>query len=356
MRAPGRRASPQVDAAESDRAHGSVAGPPLAVGERGARIGDSGTRGMMSISARKDPKGVEAGIFMRLMPSPMARGLLLAVIAGIFFQCLNATVKMLVAELPPLFVAWGRWTAGLLMIAPFLLAGAGLAAVRTDQIHLHALRAGFHTTGYVLWYLAVGLIPLAEAAALGFSGPIFVAIGAALFLGETVRARRWVAVVVGFVGVLIIVRPGFGTLNWGTLLMLASVPVIAGSNLVAKKLTGRDDPKVIVFWQSVLATVCFLPFALLDWRVPTVPQLAWLVLAGVFGQLGYLFMTSAYRLADISAVQPTVFLGIVWAAAFDYFLFGRNADLATFAGAAIILASTSIIAHREAAAARQGKR
>ncbi len=290
-----------------------------------------------------------------MLSSSTARGMVLAVIAGIFFQCLNATIKLLVADLPPLYVAWGRWTAGLLMIAPVLLLGAGRKAVRTDQLHLHGLRAVFHTGGYVLWYLAVAMIPLAEAAALGFSGPIFVAIGAVLFLGETVRARRWIAVIVGFVGVLIIVRPGFTAVNGGTLMMLASVPVIAASNLVAKKLTARDSPHVIVFWQSVLAAVCFLPFAILDWRVPTAAQLGWLLLAAAFGQLGYLFMTNAYRLADISAVQPTFFLGIVWAALFDHFLFGRSADLPTFLGAAVIVAATSYMAWREAAAGRSRK-
>jgi drug/metabolite transporter (DMT)-like permease len=294
--------------------------------------------------------------FARLVPSPTARGMVLAIIAGIFFQGLNATIKLLVADLPPLFVAWARWTAGLAMIAPFLVAAAGLAALGTRHIHLHGLRAGFHAAGYVLWYLAVALIPLAEAAALGFSGPIFVAIGAALFLGESVHRRRWAAVAIGFAGVLVIVRPGFADANLGTLLMLASVPLIAASNLVAKKLTAHDRPEVIVFWQSVLASGCFLPFAVLDWQVPTLPQTGWLLLAALFGQLGYLFMTNAYRLADISAVQPTFFLGIVWAALFDHFVFGRSADLATFAGAAIIVASTSLIAHREAADSRRAKR
>jgi len=310
----------------------------------------------VAISREGGPAAGELSAFGRVIPSPMARGMLLAVAAGIAFQCLNATIKLLVADLPPLFVAWSRWTIGLLLVAPLLVAGAGLASLRTGQFHLHGLRACFHTAGYTLWYLSVAMIPLAEAAALGFSGPIFVAIGAVLFLGETVRARRWLAVAVGFAGVLVIVRPGFAAVNWGTLMMLASVPVIAASNLIAKKLTARDSPQVIVFWQSVLAAVCFLPLAILDWRVPTVGQLGWLVLAAVFGQIGYLLMINAYRLADISAVQPTFFLGIVWAALFDHFLFGRSADLPTFVGAAVIVASTSYIAHREAAAARRGLR
>ncbi|QQS14046.1 MAG: DMT family transporter [Rhodospirillales bacterium] len=290
--------------------------------------------------------------FERLVPSPTLRGLVLAVVSGVFFQCLNGTVKHLVVELPPMMVSWSRWTAGLLMILPFMLASGGVAGLRTTQLPWHGLRAAFHTCGYYLWYTAVVTITLAETAALGFSGPIFVAVGAALFLGEKVRARRWAAVVIGFAGVLVIVRPGFAEVSMGTLIMLASVPVIAGSNLVAKKLTAKEGPRSIVFWQSVLAVVCFFPLALWDWQTPTWTQLGWLVVAGLFGQLGYLTMTTAYKLADISAVQPIMFLGIVWAALFDHFLFGRNADWETFAGAAIIVASTSYLAHREAVAAR----
>jgi drug/metabolite transporter (DMT)-like permease len=302
------------------------------------------------------PDSAVRTLFERWLPSPVARGMVLAVGAGIAFQFLNASIKLLVEDLPPLFVAWSRWTAGLLMLAPLLLLRVGWRGLRTDQLRWHGLRAAFHTGGYTLWYLAIVMIPLAEAAALSFSGPIFVAIGAMLFLGESVGPRRWLAVIVGFIGVLIIVRPGFATLNWGTLLMLASVPVIAASNLVAKKLTGRDRPEVVVFWQSVLACLCFLPFAVIYWQTPSWAQLGWVVLAGAFGQLGYLLMTNAYRLADISAVQPTFFLGLIWAALFDLALFGRSADLAAFVGAAVIVASTSFIAHREAQAARQTRR
>jgi drug/metabolite transporter (DMT)-like permease len=120
--------------------------------------------------------------------SPAMRGLLLALLAGIFFQGLNATARQLSGELPPLFVAWGRWALGFACIAPFLLR-SGFAAVHTRQLHLHGVRALFHGAGYGVWYTAVPLIPLAQTAALGFTGPIFVTIGAALFLGERLRLR-----------------------------------------------------------------------------------------------------------------------------------------------------------------------
>src|SRR6185436_13257455 len=170
---------------------------------------------------------------------------------------------------------------------------------------------------YALWYSAVGLIPLATTAALSFTGPLFVTIGAALFLGERVHGARWTGVLAGFAGVLVILRPGLVEPNAGALMMLAAVPLIAGSNLVAKVVAGRDTPVQVVFWQSVLALLLFTPAGLWFWQQPTWGQAGLALLAGVFGTLGYFFMTWAFRLLDISAIQPLAFLGILWASLFD---------------------------------------
>jgi drug/metabolite transporter (DMT)-like permease len=130
--------------------------------------------------------------------------------------------------------------------------------------------------------------------------------------------------------------------------MLAAVPLIAGSNLVAKVVAGRDRPEVVVFWQSLLAMLLFTPAGIWLWQTPTATQFVWFVAAAVLGTLGYLLITSAMRLLEITALQPITFLGIVWAAGFDWFLFGKTADLWTFIGAGIVIASTTYIAHREA--------
>src|SRR5262245_4998156 len=163
----------------------------------------------------------------------VAQGFLLALAAGAIFQLLNVSVKQLAHELPAMQVAWLRWIAGILCIAPFALS-SGLGKLRTQELHLHGLRAIFHAGGYGLWYSAVGLIPLATTAALSFTTPLFVTMGAVLFLGERVRGARWLAVLVGFAGVLVILRPGMAEISAGAWIMLASVPLIAGSNLVAK--------------------------------------------------------------------------------------------------------------------------
>ena len=290
-----------------------------------------------------------------LIPSRVARGVFLAVVSGLFFTFLNASVKELAGEMPPLFVAWGRWLAGVALIAPYLMWRVGFAGMATQDMKLHCFRGLFHTSGYGLWYEAVVWLPLATMAALSFTGPIFVTVGAVIFLRETVHWRRWAGVGVGFVGMLVIVRPGVVDVNPGILMMLAAVPLIAGSNLVAKVVSGRDKPAVVVLWQSVVGALCFTPFGLWFWQTPTLPQLALFLSAGFFGTMGYFFITWAYRLLDISALQSITFLAIVWAALMDVAVWGKTADVWTFVGAAIIVAATTYIAHREAVAGGKKK-
>ncbi len=286
-----------------------------------------------------------------LIPSRVARGFVLAVVSGLFFTFLNASVKELASQMPPLYVAWGRWVAGALLIAPYLLWRVGLSGMTTQDLKLHCFRGLFHVSGYGLWYEAVVWLPLATMAALGFTGPIFVTLGAVIFLRETVNWQRWAGVGVGFVGMLVIVRPGVVPMNPGILMMLLAVPLIAGSNLVAKVVAGRDQPAVVVLWQSIVGAICFTPLGLWFWQTPTEPQLLLFLSAGFFGTMGYFLMTWAYRLLDISALQPLTFLGIVWAALMDVAVWGKTSDTWTFVGAAIIVAGTTYIAHRETRAA-----
>ena len=279
------------------------------------------------------------------------RGFLFAVLAGLVFQGLNATVKVLVEGLPPMQVAWLRWISGILWIAPFALA-QGFRGLRTQDLKLHGLRSVFHAAGYGLWYLALGSVTLATTAALSFTGPLFVTLGAALILGEKVRRARWLAVLAGFLGVLVILRPGLAEIGIGSLLMLASVPLIAGSNLVAKVVAGRDTPAQVVFWQSVFAMLWFTPAGIWFWEPVSGAQWALAALAGLAGTVAYFFLTWSYRLLDISAVQPLMFLGIVWASLADLIIFGRTADAWTFVGAAVVVAASTMLVGGEARRAK----
>lgn len=282
----------------------------------------------------------------KLLAARASRGFVFALLAGLVFQGLNASVKLLVAELPPMQVALMRWIAGILWIAPFALA-QGFGGLRTQDLKLHGLRSLFHAGGYGLWYTALGSITLATTAALSFTGPLFVTLGAVLFLGEKVRRARWIAVCVGFLGVLVILRPGIAEIGAGSLLMLASVPLIAGSNLVAKVVAGRDTPAQVVFWQSVFAMAWFTPVGIWLWQPVSAAQWLLAVVAGLAGTVAYFFLTWSFRLLDISAVQPLMFLGIVWASLADVAFFGTTADAWTFVGAAVVVAASTMLVGKE---------
>lgn len=283
----------------------------------------------------------------RLIPSRVARGVLLALLSSVFFTFTNAAVKELAHEMPPLYVAWGRSLAALLVIAPCVLWQAGVAGMRTNALRLHCFRGLFYTAGNSFWYEAVTWLPLATVAALGFTSPIFVMLGAAVFLRETVRRHRWIAVGIGVLGVLVIVRPGLVEPNLGMMLMLMAVPLLAGAHLIAKAAVNRDRPSVVVLWQSIIGALFFAPLGLWLWQTPTLPQLGLFLAAGSFGTVGYFFIIWAYRLLDISALQPIAFVAIVWAAVMDIAVWGKTSDVWTFVGAIIIVAATTYVAYRE---------
>jgi drug/metabolite transporter (DMT)-like permease len=203
----------------------------------------------------------------------------------------------------------------------------------------------------MLWFAALPMVTLAELTAIGFSGPLFICLGAVLFLGERMTGARWAAVAVGFAGVLLVLKPwaggGFAGVSTGMLLMLASAPVFAGSFLVAKVLTRRDRSDVVVLWQHLWVSVLLAGFALAYWTQPTPAQWGLLAACGFLGAGGHYCMVRAFRVADISAVQSVKFLELVWAAILGWIVFGTAPAGATVAGGLVILASTLLLARHE---------
>jgi drug/metabolite transporter (DMT)-like permease len=184
--------------------------------------------------------------------------------------------------------------------------------------------------------------------AIGFTGPIFIMLGAAWFLGEPMRRDRWIAATIGFAGVLVVVIPKLsGAGGWYNLVMLASSPVFAASFLITKHLTRTEKPGVIVLWQSITVTLFSLPLALLHWQQPTWWQWAGFMVTGVLGTVGHYCMARAFSVADISATQPLRFLDLVWATLLGWLVFSDLPSQWTVLGAVVILASTLWIARRE---------
>jgi drug/metabolite transporter (DMT)-like permease len=297
---------------------------------------------------------IEQEVEMTPNPAPIVRGMLWMAATGLLFVVMNTIMKWLSQDLDPWLVGFLRYLLGaLVMLGPVLRLGSG--ALWPKAPRLQFVRGCFHAGGMILWFAALPLVTLAELTAIGFSGPLFICLGAVLFLKERMTGARWAAVLVGFAGVVLVVKPwegaGFAGISTGMLLMLASAPVFAGSFLTAKALTRYDRSDVVVLWQHLWVSVLLVGFAVAYWANPSPLQWALLVLCGFLGAGGHYCMVRAFRTVDISAVQPVKFLELVWAAILGILVFGTAPAGATVIGGVVILASTLLLAHHESRAA-----
>ena len=268
-------------------------------------------------------------------------------IGGLMFSMLNTLARYYSMQMDPFEAQFLRYFCGLIIMLP-LLWYQGLKAYVPNDLKGQFWRGGVHTIALMFWFSALPQIPLADMTAIGFTGPIFIMIGAAWFLGEPMRKDRWIAAILGFVGVMLVVFPNLsGKGGWYNLVMLASSPVFAASFLITKHLTRTEKPAVIVMWQSITVTLFSLPFALLNWQHPTMWQWAGFMVTGVLGTLGHYSLTRAFSVADISATQSLRFLDLVWASLLGWLVFGDFPSQWTWLGAAVILVSTVWIAQRE---------
>lgn len=293
------------------------------------------------------------------------RALLWMTACGVLFGVLNMTQKLLTHQLHPPQVVCLRYLVGSALLLPFVVA-AGWQRYRPGRPSLHAWRAVFHVTGSLIWFGVIPNVTLAEASAIGFTGPIFMMLGASLFLGERMYAARWAAVLIAFGGVLVVLWPGLVDSNiasMSTVWMLVSSPLFAASFLISKALTRYDRPEAIVFWLGVVIFVGSLPFAVfalewplrVAWQWPSALQWTLLGACGLVGSSAHYCMTRAYRIADVSAVQSVRFLDMVWASLFGFLMFAHLPTGWALAGGTIICAATLWIARYEARHPREAR-
>lgn len=275
-----------------------------------------------------------------------ARGMLFMLLATLALTGMHALVRFLSAEMHAFEITFFRNLFGLLIMTP-LMFRAGVEELKSRQPRLHLLRSCFGILAMALWFYGLSVVPIAEATALSFTAAIFGSVAAALILGERMRLRRWTAVFTGFVGALIILRPGLQSVQPGAWIVLASSVFWALALVTVKKLSSTDSTVCIVAWNSVLLTAFSLPLALPVWVAPNASQLGWLLLVGLLATLGHLAMTNAFRLADATAVFPVDFTRLLWASLLGFLLFAELPDAATWVGGAIIFASTTYITFRE---------
>ncbi len=282
---------------------------------------------------------------------PTLKGMLWSAAAGAIFVMLNALMRKLSLELSAFQTQFLRYLMGLVVMMPLVLR-AGLASLWPVSPGGQFLRGAVHTLGLVVWFAAVPHITLADTTVIGFTTPLFIMLGAALFLAEPMRWSRWIAAGLGMTGVLIVVGPRLtGEGGAYLLIMLCSAPIYAVSFLLTKALTRYERPAVIVLWQSITVTLLSLPLALVGWQWPSAWQWGIFLVCGILGSGGHYCLTRSYVAVDISATQSVKFLELVWAAALGWLAFGDTLSGWTVVGGVVICASTVWIARREARAA-----
>jgi drug/metabolite transporter (DMT)-like permease len=279
------------------------------------------------------------------------KAMLWAGAAGLLFCMLNATLRALSLQINSFEAQFLRYSFGLLVLLPIALRSgirAGIKAYRPNGLSGQLWRGVVHTTALILWFAALPHLSMADTTAIGFMTPIFVMIGAGIFLGEKMVAARWIASAIGFAGMLVVMSPKL-TGNGGLwmVVMLASAPVFAGSFLITKALTKRDSSAVIVFWQALTVSVFTLPLAIAHWVWPTPIQWVIFLFSGILGSSGHWCLTNAFRMSDISSTQSLKFLDLVWATLLGFMLFSEIPSTASLIGGVIICAATVWIARHE---------
>jgi drug/metabolite transporter (DMT)-like permease len=274
--------------------------------------------------------------------------------SGLFFSCLNAQIRYLTTSLHPFEIAFFRNLFGLAFMLPWLLR-SGLGGLKTSRLKLYFWRTSIGLASMLLSFSALALLPLSLAIALTFTAPLFTTLGAALFLGEKVRARRWSATVVGFLGVLVIVHPGSAPFDIGMLMMIASAAFNAATTLMVKRLSGTESANAIVTYMVLLMTPMSLLPALFVWQTPPFSLWLFLVGLGLAGTLGHLCYVRALRAAEASAVLPYDYGRMVFSALIGYLAFSEVPDRWTWIGSAIIAGAAIYIARRESQLARRAR-
>lgn len=276
----------------------------------------------------------------------IAVGVAWMLITGLLFVTMTGIVRYLGSDLPAAQGAFIRYAVGLLIMFPALI---GLFR-RPPSRRVWALYCGrgfVHGLGVILWFYAMARIPVAEVTALGYTSPIFVTILAAFFLGEKLKARRIVAILVGLAGVAIILRPGFQEIGSGQWAQICAAPLFAVSFILAKLLTNSARPTEIVVMLSLGATLTLTPFAIANWVTPSLEDVLWLSLVAAIATTGHYTLTKAYQCAPITVTQPVTFLQIVWATILGAVFFDEAVDAFIVIGAAVIVGSAWYIAQRE---------
>ena len=281
------------------------------------------------------------------------RGILMICFAVLCFAIMNTFTKELRGELPVTGIIWGRYFfhfALILVLFPRRIP----TLLDSDDIGWQIARSILVLLATACMFVAMGFMPLADAVAITFAAPLLIVVLSVIILRERVGPRRWVAVVVGFIGMLVIIRPSAGLFQVAALLPVAVAFFYALYQIITRLISHRSDPLNMLFYTALVGALTMTAIVPFDWQTPTTEQWLMLVAVGFFGGLGHYAIIKAYQRAEAALVAPFAYTEIVWATSFGLFVFGDFPDLFTFIGTAIIIASGVYVVHRERKARAAG--
>ena len=286
------------------------------------------------------------------LPTSILRAALLMTLSSVLFGFMALTIRLASEQLHPFQIAFFRNFFGLLFAIPILLRH-GPSILKTEKLSLYFVRCTIGIVSMLCGFWAIVNLPLAQAITISYSTPLFVTIGAVLVLGEVVRARRWTAVSIGFIGILIVMQPGADTFSAGSLVALLAAALSASVAISIKFLTRTERPDTIVLYTTMIWVPLSLLPALWVWQMPVGITWLWIVASGFFGTVAHMLWTRALNLGDASAITPISFVQLPVVAVAAWLLFDEAITRWTIIGSMIILASNIYIARREIQLARR---
>jgi len=275
------------------------------------------------------------------------RGILSMLLCVVVFALMDALVKLAAERHPVGQIIFFRNVFAFLPLSFFIRRAGGLAVLRTRFVRQHVLRAVTGATSMAATFLAFSLMPLADVVAIGLSAPIFLTALSVPLLGEQVGWRRWSAVGAGFIGILLITRPGSGVFGAVALIPLAGAALYAVAMIQIRSVATREPAATMAFYFTLAAAILGAVSLPWQWVTPSPSMLLCLVAIGILGGLAQMALTEAYRLAPVSIVAPFEYSSLLFAAVLGYAIWGQVPDLFVWLGAAVVVASGLYILHRE---------
>ena len=274
-------------------------------------------------------------------------------LAAVFLDSIgDATAKWLGQTYEPVQIVLFGQLFALIPIAVFVWRSGGLTALRTRRPFVHALRGSLLFASMLLFFTGLRGVPLAEATAIGFTAPLFITALSGPLLGEAVGVRRWAAVIVGFLGALLMVRPGTEAFRPEALLVLTSAFIFALVMLLTRRLTRTETDVALVTYTTVIGGLASLPFASLVWQAPSPGDLGLFAIVGIGGGCAAYLLVVAFRNAPAAVVAPFDYSSLIWASIFGWILWRESPEPAVWIGAAIVAAAGVYITRREMALSR----